>query len=60
MLDECMVADRTGFRTKYLPLSSQTENLSGLAAPELNSPDREPLLLRFVAKAADSIEHTLW
>ena len=33
-----MVADRTGFRTKYLPLSGQTENLSGLAAPELNSP----------------------
>ena len=35
-----MVADRTGFRTKYLPLSGQTENLSGLAAPELNSPAR--------------------
>ena len=33
-----MIADRTGFRTKYLPLSGQTENLSGLAAPELNSP----------------------
>ena len=34
-----MVADLTGFKTKYLPLTSSSENLSGLAAPELNSPD---------------------
>ena len=33
-----MVADLTGFKTKYFPLTSSSENLSGLAAPELNSP----------------------
>ena len=39
-----MVADLTGFKTKYLPLTRSSENLSGLAAPELNSPARKCLV----------------